>query len=95
MINFETKNYKIYFFCFFFVLLVTYPLPIRNLGEVVAVTKYSPFGFHSKCVVSGHLMLAIFSFILTSQISTFPGRLPKPAKTTSAKELRKPKQKFS
>lgn len=70
-------------------LCFTYPLLIRSLGAVVAVIKYSPFGFHSNCVVSGHLMLASFSFFVTSQISTFPGKLPKPAKTTSAKKLRK------
>lgn len=75
-----------------FVNVFTYPLPIRNLGAVVAVTKYSPLGLHSNRVVSGHFISASFSFFDTSQISTFPGKLPKPAKTTSAKELKEPKR---
>lgn len=56
---------------------------MRNRGAVVAVTNCSPHGLHSNSVVSGALIEDINFFLAVSQISTYPLKLPNPAKITS------------
>lgn len=67
-----------------FLYVYFYPLPIRNLGAVVAVTKCSPSGDHWSSVVSGASVLAISFLLAISHNSMPPLRLPNPAKSNSA-----------
>ena len=65
-----------------------YPFPTRNLGAVVAVNTCSPSADHWKLVVSGDNVWAINFFLVRSQNSMLPLRLPKPHKHKSETLLR-------
>lgn len=48
MLKMHSETTDFMYICNFTCSIYTHPFPIRNLGAVVAVTKYSPFGLHSK-----------------------------------------------